>query len=175
MSQKMKSKQTSAASSSSKHTKATKTTLPTFPSKTAAGKGTAVISPANLAPKKCTINCLVHGEMSDCYFTITINNDDTVEKLKDLIAKRAEFGFAARLLKLWIVSVHFESDRLGDSDVNIGNVLHGQRFMPPNTVGQALPEPAENHIHIIIECPKSTGKWIINIILNRKVAQLTVD
>jgi hypothetical protein len=116
--------------------------------------------PIDLPDEALTLNCLVHGEPIDCYFEITAKKDDDVRNLKELIM--IETGVdkkTARQLRLWVVSVPFDSNNLGNPNIDITNVLNGQRFLPPRSVGDMFTQQlAENHIHIIVEMPVSAGK-----------------
>src|SRR4051812_27784248 len=105
-----------------------------------------------------TLNCLEHGEPVDCYFKVTANNE-TVDELKGLIKKKGELDVIARKLRLWVVNIPFNSQNLGDDSVDIANTLNGQRFLPPNKVRDIFTtQPAEDHVHIIVELPASIGK-----------------
>ena len=105
-----------------------------------------------------TLCCLVHGEPSSSYFLVTVGNDKDVHDLRVLIKKKSEPYFddlASWQLELWVVSIPLNSPNLGDSSVDIANVLRGTEF-PPNTIGDIFTgQPIKNHIHIIIESPTS--------------------
>ncbi|CAG8597360.1 9475_t:CDS:2 [Ambispora gerdemannii] len=145
---------TFVSSSTATHLPTSRLTRPTTHSSTFASSSTATL------PTKTTLLCLVHGEPIYCYFSVTVQNNETVEDLKRLILKYERFdgmpGSKAWQLKLWIVNIPFDSQDLGKSDVDIMNTLNGQRFLPPNKVGDVFNmQTIEDRIQVIIELPAS--------------------
>src|SRR4051794_25364136 len=92
-------------------------------------------SSSTVTRTETTLFCLVHGEPSSSFFSITVENHENVAGLRKLIKKESEpylDNFAPWQLKLWVVDIPFNSPNLGDSSVNIANVLQGREFLPPN-------------------------------------------
>jgi hypothetical protein len=127
------------------------------PKTSATSSSTATSSPTRTETK---LFCLVHGEPSNLSCSITVRNHKNVYGLKKLIKKKNEpefNNFALRSLNLWIVDIPFNSPNLGDSSVNIANVLQGREFLPPNKVGDIFTtQPNKDNIHIIVELPPTS-------------------
>ncbi|GES79684.1 hypothetical protein RCL_jg23402.t1 [Rhizophagus clarus] len=124
-------------------------------------------SPGLTTEPEITLNCLIHSEPIDYIFRVIVRNNTTIDVFRKLIKEKNEPEFneiATRLLKLWKVDVHFDSDNLGNPDVNIATVLNGNKFFSRYRVGNVFPEqPPEDHVHIIIELPTIIEERIIEI------------
>ncbi|RGB28580.1 hypothetical protein C1646_767659 [Rhizophagus diaphanus] len=120
---------------------------------------TSTASSTTVIGSSITLLCLVYGEPPSSYFKIKVGNNDDTDNLKELIKKKNEPDFdkfALRKLKLWVVDLPFNSANLGDSNVNIANVLQGQEFLSPNKISDIFTiQPNEANIHIIVELPTS--------------------
>ncbi|CAG8719823.1 2417_t:CDS:2, partial [Funneliformis mosseae] len=85
-----------------------------------------------------TLFCLVHGEPSSSFFSITVENHENVAGLRKLIKEESE--------------PYLDNFAL----VNIANILQGREFLPPNKVENIFTTQLnENNIHIIVELPTS--------------------
>ncbi|GES93430.1 hypothetical protein GLOIN_2v1654758 [Rhizophagus clarus] len=129
------------------------------PPKTSATSSPTATSSSAVTITETTLFCLVHGKPPSSFFSVMVGNHENVNGLRKLIKKESEpylDNFAHWQLKLWIVDIPFDSPNLGDSSVNIANVLQGRKFLPPNKVGDIFTtQPNGNNIHIIVELPTS--------------------
>ncbi|GBB96549.1 hypothetical protein RclHR1_02780012 [Rhizophagus clarus] len=129
------------------------------PPNTSATSSPTATSSSTVTITETTLFCLVHDKPPSSFFSVTVGNHENINGLRKLIKKENEpylDNFAHWQLKLWIVDIPFDSPNLGDSSVNIANVLQGREFLPPNKVGDIFTtQPNGNNIHIIVELPTS--------------------
>jgi hypothetical protein len=114
-----------------------------------------------------TLSCLVAGENPyDNAFNVKVNKTEAVSELKDAIKKKKQNDFAnvdADKLKLWKVDISLEEEneklRLvnGKINVNIKEELEGVELKPLSKISNPFPfQPADEHIHIIVQRPVET-------------------
>ncbi|GBC07345.1 hypothetical protein RclHR1_00740028 [Rhizophagus clarus] len=136
-------------------------------------------SPGLTTEPEITLNCLIHSEPIDYIFRVIVRNNTTIDVFRKLIKEKNEPEFneiATRLLKLWKVDVHFDSDNLGNPDVNIATVLNEERIieimkwalevfiardeMYKNTLAMLIQEQT-NTIQMLIQEQKNTIQTLI--------------
>lgn len=104
-----------------------------------------------------TIFCLVHGEPVTNAFPVDIDECKTISHLKKLIKseKQNEFhDIATDKLKLWKVNIPADNSSALENLVLENNEENGtQELLPVKKISKVLPNPAEEHIHIIVERP----------------------
>jgi hypothetical protein len=110
-----------------------------------------------------TIFCLIHGEPATSAFPVKILESDTVGDLKKLIKSENIPRFddiAAHELKLWSVSIPVDNTSVLENLVLENNKEKGvQELLPVKKISKIFPdEPAEEHIHIIVERPSRVGE-----------------
>jgi Crinkler effector protein N-terminal domain len=110
-----------------------------------------------------TLFCLVHGEPTTNAFPVKIARTDTVGDLKKLIKSEKENDFHnidANKLRLWSVNIHVDNTSSLEELVLENNKDKGvQELLPVKRINRVFTdEPADEHIHVIIERPPSIGK-----------------
>ena len=110
-----------------------------------------------------TIFCLVHGEPATNAFPIEIDENKTVGTLKKLIKSEKENDFHdidANKLRLWSVSIPVNDTSALEELVLENDKNNGvQELLPVKKIKNIFPdEPADEHIHIIVERPSRIGK-----------------
>ena len=109
-----------------------------------------------------TLFCLVHGEPSQHAFPIDITKNKFVGHLKQHIHKQCHPRFEhveAAKLTLWRVSIPVNDDALFESLVLNEEDNSTQKLSPGWNISKIFSEePADEHVHIIVEPPKSAGK-----------------
>jgi hypothetical protein len=113
-----------------------------------------------------TLSCLVAGENPyDNSFPVDIdtNKVKTVGHLKDAIKEKIDDNVKAKDLKLWKVDISLEEEneklKLVNEkiNVNIKDDLEGVELKPLSKISKHFPsQPADEHIHIIVQRPVET-------------------
>jgi hypothetical protein len=125
-----------------------------------------------MPPKMKPLYCLVHGDIEDYVFGIKYDKNTTVDELRDLIKDKLSPSLdhvSVKDLTIYQVSIDLTTQNpqraaLGNLNANIVNDLGGQELTPMDTLGEQFPEPANKHIHVIVEVPVfpgTAGKWIL--------------
>src|SRR4051812_37340813 len=113
--------------------------------------------------------CLVHGQPLSKAFSVNVDNDQTVDDLKDRIVKSKkapELNYVAtNQLSLWRVKVS-TSDKARlelyanytPRDQAIESVLGGEPLEDPTCeLDEFFRAPPKNHIHVIVEFASQTA------------------
>ena len=108
-----------------------------------------------------TIFCLVRGEPATNAFPIEIDENKNIGTLRELIKSKKKNRFHdidANELKLWSVSISVDdTSALGELVLENNKEKGVQELFPVKKISKIFSEePAEEHIHIIVERP--TGK-----------------
>ncbi|PKB92075.1 hypothetical protein RhiirA5_508396 [Rhizophagus irregularis] len=109
-----------------------------------------------------TLSCLVVGENPyENAFNVKVNKTEAVSELKDAIKEKIDDNVKAKDLKLWKVDISFEEEneklKLVNTkvNVNIKEELGGVELLPLSKISKHFPsQPADEHIHIIVQRPK---------------------
>lgn len=110
-----------------------------------------------------TLSCLIQGTTLDNYFKVTIDKNNDISDLKEVIRKKRKYTFAnvdANDLKLWKVSVPMSKKakfkQLNESTVE--DVLDGVKIKDATVEVEEVfgDSPVKKHIHVIIEQPATT-------------------
>ncbi|RIA79897.1 hypothetical protein C1645_839681 [Glomus cerebriforme] len=128
-----------------------------------------------------TLSCLVAGENPyENAFNVKVNKTEAVSELKDAIKekKAPEFdNFATDKLKLWKVDISFEEENKKlelvntKINVNIKEDLGGEELPPLSKISKHFPsQPADEHIHIIVQRPVETKEVHCTVTYGRKSA-----
>ena len=103
-----------------------------------------------------TLICLLRGQSFDRAFPVGITKSELVGDLRELINTKTHPTlnlFAAHELTLWGVSILAEDDATLRNLV-LANTTGIQKLAPSKKIGSILSkEPAEEHIHVIVERP----------------------
>ncbi|GES87269.1 hypothetical protein GLOIN_2v1571020 [Rhizophagus clarus] len=114
-----------------------------------------------------TLSCLVVGENPyENVFEVDIDNNKTVNRLKDAIKENQKPFFdniAPKELKLWKVDISLKEENKKlelvntKINVNIKEDLGGEELPPLSKISKYFPsQPADEHIHIIVQRPVET-------------------
>jgi Crinkler effector protein N-terminal domain len=111
-----------------------------------------------------TLFCLVRGELVANAFSVKISPTDTIDDLKKLIKKEKENDFKdvdADKLTLWKVSIPADDANALKNLVLENNKDNGvQELLPVKKIDKIFTsEPADEHIHVVVERPSRAGKW----------------
>src|SRR4051794_28282679 len=128
-----------------------------------------------------TLSCLVAGENPyDNAFNIKVNKTETVSELKDAIKDNQKPFFdnvAPKELKLWKVDISLEEEneklKLVNEkiNVNIKDELEGIELKPLSKISKHFSsQPADEHIHIIVQRPVETKEVHCTATYGRKSA-----
>ncbi|CAI2199729.1 5278_t:CDS:1, partial [Funneliformis geosporum] len=99
-------------------------------------------------------------------FNVKVNKTEAVSELRDAIKEKKQNDFAnvdADKLKLWKVDISLEEEneklKLVNTkvNVNIKEELGGVELLPLSKISKHFPsQPADEHIHIIVQRPVET-------------------
>ncbi|GBC08874.1 hypothetical protein RclHR1_08450002 [Rhizophagus clarus] len=114
-----------------------------------------------------TLSCLVVGENPyENVFKVDIDNNKTINRLKDAIKENQKPFFdniASKELKLWKVDISLKEENKKlelvntKINVNIKEDLGGEELPPLSKISKHFPsQPADEHIHIIVQRPVET-------------------
>ena len=128
-----------------------------------------------------TLSCLVVGENPyENVFEVDIDNNKTVNRLKDAIKEKKQNDFAnvdADKLKLWKVDISLEEENKKlelvntKINVNIKDELGGVELLPLSKISKHFTsQPADEHIHIIVQRPVETKEVHCTATYGRKSA-----
>src|SRR3954453_11411326 len=128
-----------------------------------------------------TLSCLVVGENPyDNAFNVKVNKTEAVSELKDAIKEKNTQAFAnvdAKDIKLWKVDISLEepNEKLKlvneKINVNIKDELEGEELKPLSKISKHFPsQPADEHIHIIVQRPVETKEVYCTATYGRKSA-----
>jgi len=110
------------------------------------------------------LSCLVIGENPyENAFEVDIEINRSISKLKDAIKEKIDDNVKAKDLKLWkvYISLEEENEKLDlvntKINVNIKEELSGVELFPLSKISKYFPsQPANEHIHIIVQRPVET-------------------
>jgi len=127
-----------------------------------------------------TLSCLVVGENPyDNSFPVDIdtNKVKTVGHLRDAIKEKIDDNVKAKDLKLWKVDISFEKENKKlelvntKINVNIKEDLGGEELPPLSKISKHFSsQPADEHIHIIVQRPVETKEVLCTATYGRKSA-----
>ncbi|GBC32911.2 hypothetical protein GLOIN_2v1571020 [Rhizophagus irregularis DAOM 181602=DAOM 197198] len=127
-----------------------------------------------------TLSCLVVGESPyENAFQVVIDTTQikTVALLKDAIKEKIDDNVKAKDLKLWKVDISFEEEneklKLVNTkiNVNIKEELEGVELKPLSKISKYFTsQPADEHIHIIVQRPVETKEVHCTATYGRKSA-----
>src|SRR5436305_5259472 len=128
-----------------------------------------------------TLSCLVAGENPyDNAFNVKVNKTEAVSELRDAIKEKNTQAFAnvdAKDIKLWKVDISLEepNEKLKlvneKINVNIKDELEGEELKPLSKISKHFPsQPADEHIHIIVQRPVETKEVHCTATYGRKSA-----
>ena len=111
-----------------------------------------------------TLSCLVAGENPyENAFNVKINKTEAVSELRKAIKEEIDDNVKAKDLKLWKVDISLEEEneklKLVNEkiNVNIKDELEGVELKPLSKISKHFPsQPADEHIHIIVQRPVET-------------------
>ena len=114
-----------------------------------------------------TLSCLVAGENPyDNAFNVKVNKTEAVSELRDAIKENQKPFFdniAPKELKLWKVDISLEKENKKlelvntKINVNIKEELGGEKLPPLSKISKHFTsQPADEHIHIIVQRPVET-------------------
>src|SRR4051794_7725583 len=114
-----------------------------------------------------TLSCLVVGENPyENAFNVKVNKTEAVSELRKAIKVEKQNDFAnvdADKLKLWKVDISFEKENKKlelvntKINVNIKEDLCGEELLPLSKISKHFSsQPADEHIHIIVQRPVET-------------------
>ncbi|GBB84356.1 hypothetical protein RclHR1_10980008 [Rhizophagus clarus] len=128
-----------------------------------------------------TLSCLVVGENPyENAFEVDIEINKSISKLKDAIKEKNTQAFAnvdAKDIKLWKVDISFEEENKKlelvntKINVNIKEELGGVELLPLSKISKHFSsQPADEHIHIIVQRPVETKEVHCTATYGRKSA-----
>jgi hypothetical protein len=126
-----------------------------------------------------TLSCLVVGENPyENAFNVKVNKTETVSELKKPIKEENTQSFAnvdAKDIKLWKVDISLEEENekldLVNTkiNVNIKEELGGVELLPLSKISKYFhSQPADEHIHIIVQRPVETKEVYCTATYGRK-------
>src|SRR3954451_6335423 len=126
-----------------------------------------------------TLSCLVAGENPyDNAFNVKVNKTEAVSELRDAIKENQKPFFdniAPKELKLWKVDISFEEENKKlelvntKINVNIKEELGGVELLPLSKISKHFSsQPADKHIHIIVQHPVETKEVHCTTMYERK-------
>ncbi|GES73731.1 hypothetical protein GLOIN_2v1571020 [Rhizophagus clarus] len=130
-------------------------------------------------PEKRYVNCcLVVGENPyENAFEVDIEINKSISKLRDAIKEKIDDNVKAKDLKLWKVDISFEKENKKlelvntKINVNIKEDLCGEELPPLSKISKHFPsQPADEHIHIIVQRPVETKEVHCTATYGRKSA-----
>jgi len=125
-----------------------------------------------------TLSCLVVSENPyENAFAVEIDTTKLVSFLRDAIKEKIDDNVKAKDLKLWKVDISFEEEneklKLVNEkiNVNIKDELEGVELKPLSKISKHFPsQPADEHIHIIVQRPVETKEVHCTATYGRKSA-----
>ena len=101
--------------------------------------------------------CLLHGQSSDRAFPVRITKSELVGDLRELIKTKTHpqlEPFGSHQLTLWGVCIP-DQDNATLRHLVLANGTGIQKLTPSKRIGSIFSEePAQEHIHIIVELPR---------------------
>ncbi|RHZ65760.1 hypothetical protein Glove_311g19 [Diversispora epigaea] len=101
-----------------------------------------------------TLNCLLQGSKINKAFSIVINRNETIVRLKEVIKEKKlkSYGFNAQKLKLWKVQIRIDSDEEIE--------LHDVQLIQMGTISSYFTDELLcKYIHIIVRPPTPPVKF----------------
>ena len=125
-----------------------------------------------------TLSCLVVGENPyENAFNVNLNKTEAVSELRDAIKEKIDDNVKAKDLKLWKVDISLEEEneklKLVNEkiNVNIKDELEGIELKPLSKISKHFSsQPADEHIHIIVQRPVETKEVHCTATYGRKSA-----
>ena len=102
-----------------------------------------------------SLNCLIHGEVTEQMFTVEVEKTKNVSILKDLIKEKKAPHFdhiAASDLDIWMVDLDLDELRAGPVHVNLDGY---KKLSPPRRKLSSFfnLDIDDEHLHIIAKTP----------------------
>ncbi|GBB98264.1 hypothetical protein RclHR1_31850003, partial [Rhizophagus clarus] len=125
-----------------------------------------------------TLSCLVVGENPyENAFEVDIEINKSISKLRDAIKEKIDDNVKAKDIKLWKVDISLEKENKKlelvntKINVNIKEELGGVELLPLSKINKHFPsQPADEHIHIIVQRPVKTKEVHCTATYGRKSA-----